>query len=273
MGPLRLGRAARTGARAGRLHAVRVGRHGGRARGRGAAQACPTGCGCLAGPATAGRCCAALAQRAACERQRSGRVPGWHRALTWQRPSRRCCTRSALGSLWLHKPCARARACWRRDGPTVTAQQKGRLQDRALRAVQKGGPPARRLAVAELLLPRDFGLVFRALHAFGGGAPARTYAGVVRGLAARGAAAALRELLANVSGTLGDDEWDQVRRRLRALERELGARASPPAVHGGVLCAARRQAARQQIACAAELLAERPARAGCKARRGLLQPQ
>lgn len=212
----------------------------------------------LRGPASAS------SVRAAAQRARAGLAPGAQLAAA-EPPLLHALS---AGVLWLHKPCARARACWRRDGPTVTAQQKGRLQDRALRAVQKGGPPARRLAVAELLLPRDFGLVFRALHAFGGGAPARTYAGVARGLAARGAAAALRELLANVSGTLGDDEWDQVRRRLRALERVLGARASPPAVHGGVLCAARRQAARQQIACAAELLAERPARAARAARQG-----
>lgn len=71
-----------------------------------------------------------------------------------------------------------------------------------------------RLAVAELLLPRDFGLAFRALHAFGGGTPAAAYAGVARGLAARGSAGALRELLANISGTLGDDEWDQARHTL-----------------------------------------------------------
>ncbi|KAK9842213.1 hypothetical protein WJX81_000852 [Elliptochloris bilobata] len=68
----------------------------------------------------------------------------------------------------------------------------------------------RRLAVAELLLPRDFGLAFRALHAFGEGAPARAYAGAARNLAARGAASELRELLGNVSGTVSDDEWDQV---------------------------------------------------------------
>ncbi len=139
--------------------------------------------------------------------------------------------------------------------------KRGRLLHGALRALQKRGPPARRLAVAELLLPRNFGLVFRALHAFGGGAPARTYAGVARGLAARGAAAALRELLANVSGTLGDDEWDQVRRPLRALER--APHASPPAAHGagGVLHAPRRQAACWPIACVAKLLDERPDRA------------
>ena len=65
--------------------------------------------------------------------------------------------------------------------------------------------------MAELLLPRDFGLAFRALHAFGEGAPARAYAGASRRLAARGAAGELRELLRNVSGTVSDDEWDQAR--------------------------------------------------------------
>ena len=65
--------------------------------------------------------------------------------------------------------------------------------------------------MAELLLPRDFGLAFRALHAFGEAAPARAYAGAARRLAASGAAGELRELLGNVSGTVSDDEWDQAR--------------------------------------------------------------
>lgn len=68
-----------------------------------------------------------------------------------------------------------------------------------------------RLAVAERLLPVNFDLAFRALHAFGGDRPARTFASVAASLARRDELAALKSLLQSVQGTITDAEWDEVR--------------------------------------------------------------
>ncbi len=64
--------------------------------------------------------------------------------------------------------------------------------------------------MAELLLPRNFDLGFRALHAFGDGRPARTFAAVAASLALRDDLAALKALLQRVQGTVTDAEWDEV---------------------------------------------------------------
>ena len=68
-----------------------------------------------------------------------------------------------------------------------------------------------RLAVAEKLLQHNFDLAFRALHAFGGARPARTFASVAASLARRDDLAALKNLLQSVQGTITDEEWDEVR--------------------------------------------------------------
>jgi hypothetical protein len=68
----------------------------------------------------------------------------------------------------------------------------------------------RRLAVAQLLLPANFDLGFRALHAFGGARVARTYAAAAGSLARAGEAAALRGMLQRIQGTVTDEEWDEV---------------------------------------------------------------
>ena len=67
-----------------------------------------------------------------------------------------------------------------------------------------------RLAVAERLLPQNFDLAFRALHAFGSDRPARTFASVAASLARRDDLAALKSLLGSVQGTITDAEWDEV---------------------------------------------------------------
>ncbi len=65
--------------------------------------------------------------------------------------------------------------------------------------------------MAERLLPVNFDLAFRALHAFGGDRPARTFASVAASLARRDELAALKSLLQSVQGTITDAEWDEVR--------------------------------------------------------------
>lgn len=65
--------------------------------------------------------------------------------------------------------------------------------------------------MAEKLLPHNFDLAFRALHAFGGARPARTFASVAASLARRDDLAALKSLLQSVQGTITDEEWDEVR--------------------------------------------------------------
>lgn len=67
-----------------------------------------------------------------------------------------------------------------------------------------------RTAVAEKLLPHNFDLAFRALHAFGGARPACTFAAVAASLARRDDLASLKNLLQSVQGTITDEEWDEV---------------------------------------------------------------
>lgn len=64
--------------------------------------------------------------------------------------------------------------------------------------------------MAEELLPRNFDLAFRALHAFGDGRPARIFANVAASLARRDDLSALKALLQSVQGTVTDAEWDEV---------------------------------------------------------------
>ena len=68
-----------------------------------------------------------------------------------------------------------------------------------------------RLAVAELLLPANFDLGFRALHAFGSGQRvARTFAAAAGQLARSEDTSTLRGVLQRIQGTVTDDEWDEV---------------------------------------------------------------
>jgi hypothetical protein len=68
-----------------------------------------------------------------------------------------------------------------------------------------------RLAVAKQLLLRNFDLAFRALHAFGGGRPARTFVAVASILGRSNDLDALKTLLQSVQGTVTDEEWDEAR--------------------------------------------------------------